>query len=469
MTNRKQLHNWMKENHFLQSDYQKIRDLYFETFQQVLPFRISVGNGIDPKTVEDFRNGLKMFGFASNENTPTYLTGNLGVKVKDCKDCEYSKKDKHNVAFAKCSFNNDGNLVVDKISIRQSLEVPELDIDQFEIPRFGFTLQNLPSEDLLNFFLGASNQKPKEKFAPKDGDIVVSGWGDKENGAEWIAVVKGEFADERYDCYCLYILQSGAGNKRYFVFNSYSNSHKFTRPATEQEKQLLLFELQKAGKIWNADKKQIEDDKRINVDKIDFKKCLADRDFTPYFPTKEIQDMAREWDKGVCCIRGFMDCHKVIYNDCVSGNHCKGIKCIEDKCPFSYENKSLLLSMKPFAKELTDKEKFDKWRDDNGYSALVGYNENQDKLSRKLSAINMICLCAKYLNGDWKLDLSTSGKDKNKRYFIYSTLYNDGLDTHSEDDCCSKGHAYFKTEELALKAIEILGDDLIKTAYSTDY
>lgn len=107
----------------------------------------------------------------------------------------------------------------------------------------------------------------------------------------------------------------------------------------------------------------------------------------------------------------------------------------------------------------------------NDFTGTVSEPNNcvTERQAEKLLAINKLMNVAKYLNGDWKLDLSTSGKDKNKRYFIYSTLYNDGLDTHSEDDCCSKGHAYFKTEELAQKAIEILGEDVIKLALCVDY
>lgn len=242
MTNRKQLHNWMKENNFLQSDYQKIRDLYFDTFQQVLPFRINVGNGINPKTFKDFRKGLKMFGFTSNENTLGHLTATIGVEVKDCKDCEYFKKDKDDVTFAKCSFGDNGNLVLDRLIVRSSMGVTELNIERF-----------------------------------------------------------------------------------------------------------------------------------------------SDR------------------------------------------------------------------------KELTDKEKFNKWFYDNGYSALVDYNEKQDKLLKKLSAINMICLCAKYLNGG----------QCNIGFHLMKV--NNEVKITALPLPWTSNPIMFRNRDLAQKAIEILGEDLIKTAYSTDY
>lgn len=451
MTNRKQLHNWMKENHFLQSDYQKIRDLYLKTFQQVLPFRISIGNGANGKMYGHFRYELERLGFTNNGD-PCGAMGNVG----QCSGCgsEYLKKDKDDVTFAKCAFNNDGNLVVDKISIRQSLEVPELDIDQFETSGFSFMLQNLPSEDLLNLFLGASNEKPKEKYIPKDGDVVVSGWGDKENGAEWIAVVKGEFADERYDCHCLYILKSNTCQDHYFIYNDYSNSHKYTRPATEQEVQLLLSELQKAGKIWNADKKQIEDDTRIDVMAINLAKCIEEKDFTPYFPTKELQDMA----KRIYSIKSYKCKISDLPKDKYKKNYynCNGVSC--RNCPFNSDNKALMLSMKPFAKELTDKEKFDKWKEEQENLPNVVSNNPASQLHYKIYAIRELFLCANYLNGE----------NIDKGYCIY---YVDDKAVLSPCVMSSSfNHAIqFKTKELALKAIDILGEDLIKSAFSSDF
>lgn len=72
---------------------------------------------------------------------------------------------------------------------------------------------------------------------------------------------------------------------------------------------------------------------------------------------------------------------------------------------------------------------------------------------------------AKYLNGDWKPDWENNNEkkyamtlDKNNKAIWIECNY-----------CVNKGMAYFKTEELAQKAIEILGEETIKLALSTDW
>ena len=85
------------------------------------------------------------------------------------------------------------------------------------------------------------------------------------------------------------------------------------------------------------------------------------------------------------------------------------------------------------------------------------------KQSKKLVAINTLLNVAKYLNGNWVPD------------------WNDGTEKYSiKIDYCgyivpeptlnsNNSFVYFKTRELVKQAIEILGEEIIKVALSTDW
>lgn len=87
-------------------------------------------------------------------------------------------------------------------------------------------------------------------------------------------------------------------------------------------------------------------------------------------------------------------------------------------------------------------------------------SENQAK---KLLAINKLMNVAKYLNGDWKPDLSSRSEQK-----FYIILEKGDIFT-SQTCTVVSGNVYFKSKELAEQAIEILGEDTIKLALSTDW
>lgn len=85
------------------------------------------------------------------------------------------------------------------------------------------------------------------------------------------------------------------------------------------------------------------------------------------------------------------------------------------------------------------------------------------KQNCKLEAINKLMNVAKYLNGDWKpnwnevkqkwsFEISKTGKIHTSwtLYYNYSVVY-------------------FKSEELAKQALEILGEETVKLALSTDW
>lgn len=105
-----------------------------------------------------------------------------------------------------------------------------------------------------------------------------------------------------------------------------------------------------------------------------------------------------------------------------------------------------------------------------GVTEHVSHNPNNctsKKQAEKLLAFNKLMNVAKYLNGDWCSNDINSNIEKH--YFwldngcselkIYSVTSSGG----------GLGLIYFKSEELAQKAIEILGEETIKLALSTDW
>lgn len=89
-------------------------------------------------------------------------------------------------------------------------------------------------------------------------------------------------------------------------------------------------------------------------------------------------------------------------------------------------------------------------------------NYTSEKQAKKLLAINKLMNVAKYLNGNWKPNWN-SGASK---YFLF---INQGDIKISDVAYCIRSDVYFKSSELAEQAIEILGEDTIKLALSTDW
>lgn len=88
-------------------------------------------------------------------------------------------------------------------------------------------------------------------------------------------------------------------------------------------------------------------------------------------------------------------------------------------------------------------------------------NCTSEKQAQKLLAINQLMNVAKYLNGGWK------PKGTEHKYFFY-------IDDKKNIDIiynsfCIESFVYFKSEELARKAIEILGEETIRLIFSTDW
>lgn len=81
----------------------------------------------------------------------------------------------------------------------------------------------------------------------------------------------------------------------------------------------------------------------------------------------------------------------------------------------------------------------------------------------KLRAINMLLNVAKYLNDDWTPNWTFGAERKFKLYLENEKI---GIDCNITE--CGSG-VYFKSEEAANQALEILGEETIKQALSTDW
>lgn len=89
-------------------------------------------------------------------------------------------------------------------------------------------------------------------------------------------------------------------------------------------------------------------------------------------------------------------------------------------------------------------------------------NSTSDKQLKKLLAINKLMNVAKYLNGDWQPNWNDGNEIK---YFVLVISGIEILDTFTYN----YSPVYFQTKALAQQAIEILGEETIKLALSTDW
>lgn len=97
----------------------------------------------------------------------------------------------------------------------------------------------------------------------------------------------------------------------------------------------------------------------------------------------------------------------------------------------------------------------------NYYNANNCTSKNQ---LEKLFAINKLMNVAKYLNGDWKPDWEEYNGEFKYYIQLYHKLLNISYTTHYNGS-----FVYFKSEELAKQAIDILGEETIKIALCTDW
>lgn len=97
------------------------------------------------------------------------------------------------------------------------------------------------------------------------------------------------------------------------------------------------------------------------------------------------------------------------------------------------------------------------------------------EMTAKVKAIIMLLNTAKFLNkeengSDWVPDFSNEDEDK---WFLYISYQNDEdsqiMINWTKYVNCAKNLVYFRTKELAQQAIEILGEDIIRTALTMEY
>lgn len=103
-------------------------------------------------------------------------------------------------------------------------------------------------------------------------------------------------------------------------------------------------------------------------------------------------------------------------------------------------------------------------------SAVIGNSQLSDannctseKQVEKLLAINKLMNVAKYLNGGWQPNWENSNE---RKYYISMNGSNVEVLMVIRSHCVE---VYFKTSELVKQAIEILGEETIKLALSTDW
>lgn len=89
-------------------------------------------------------------------------------------------------------------------------------------------------------------------------------------------------------------------------------------------------------------------------------------------------------------------------------------------------------------------------------------NCTSKKQAEKLLAINKLSDVAKYLNDGWQPDWDNFDDEK------WSIKIEDDVIGVSSSDF-QYGDIYFKSEKLAKQAIEILGEETVKTALCTNY
>ena len=97
-------------------------------------------------------------------------------------------------------------------------------------------------------------------------------------------------------------------------------------------------------------------------------------------------------------------------------------------------------------------------------------DSNNSTTREQLEAIlnlNKLCNVAKYLNGDW-LPICVKDGNINIKYYISMDSINLKLEVYSTQ-IYRESVVYFKTEELAKQAIEILGEDEIRKALTLNH
>lgn len=132
-----------------------------------------------------------------------------------------------------------------------------------------------------------------------------------------------------------------------------------------------------------------------------------------------------------------------------------------------WENSSNnIIRFKPIKKKITYEDVINNIKAKNiGISVQHGLTKigkdffvTSEKQLEQLLALNKLMNVAKYLNGDWKINWNDEYEDKFYIHYALGKLY------FSSKQRANYGCVYFKSKDLALQAIEILGEEEIKKA-----
>lgn len=125
-----------------------------------------------------------------------------------------------------------------------------------------------------------------------------------------------------------------------------------------------------------------------------------------------------------------------------------------------WENSSMnTIRFKPVKKKVTYTDIIKELCSGNCY--YINNNPTSWKHLQQLLALNKLMNVAKYLNGDWEPDWNNSRKIK---WCLFCDHNNNKKIVPSTWQTSHYGCVYFKSEELAYQAIEILGEEEVKKA-----
>lgn len=136
-------------------------------------------------------------------------------------------------------------------------------------------------------------------------------------------------------------------------------------------------------------------------------------------------------------------------------------KTIEFKIPEGYifdkdNSTENVIRFKPIKKTITYEDIIKKLYPGKCY--YINNNQTSEKQLEQLLALNKLMNVAKYLNGDWEPNWNDEFENKFCIHYTLGKLY------LSSKQRANYGCVYFKSEKLALQAIEILGDTEVKKA-----
>lgn len=96
----------------------------------------------------------------------------------------------------------------------------------------------------------------------------------------------------------------------------------------------------------------------------------------------------------------------------------------------------------------------------SGNCYYINNNSTSWRHLQHLLALNKLMNVAKYLNGDWEPQFLDRSQKKWCIYYNFED-FKWGVTNYTH---CQHAAVYFKSEELALQAIEILGEEAVKKA-----